>query len=74
MRKCAWFSLSLSLSLSLSDQKMLSSAELSKNSLPRATVLEVPKVSTGESEGVNMCTYASDCTSQCARKHGGMRM
>jgi hypothetical protein len=52
----------------------MDSAELSKNSLPRATVLEVPKVSTGESEGVNMCTYASDCTSQCARKHGGMRM
>jgi len=53
---------------------IMDSAELSKNSLPRATVLEVPKVSTGESEGVNMCTYASDCTSQCARKHGGMRM
>ena len=28
------------------------SAELSKNGLPRATILEVPKVSTGESEYV----------------------
>ena len=53
---------------------IMDSAELKKNGLPGATVLEFPKVSPGESEYVNTCTYASDCTSPCTRTHGDMRM
>jgi hypothetical protein len=34
---------------------IMGSAELKKNGLPGATVLEVPKVSKGESEYVHIC-------------------